>query len=61
MGEIANKAKGRVKRAVGALTGDDNLAAEGEADELEGEVDGVVDDVKDAAKGVVRSVKKAVR
>ncbi len=61
MGEIANKAKGRIKRAVGALTGDEQLESEGAADELHGEAQGVVADVKRAAKDVVRTVKKAVK
>lgn len=61
MGEIINKAKGRIKRAAGALTGNAPLENEGAADELEGQVDGVVADVKRAAKHVVRSVKKAVK
>jgi len=61
MGEIANKAKGRIKRAAGALTGNEELEIEGAADEVRGEAEGVVDDVKRAAKGAVRAVKKAVK
>lgn len=61
MGEIANKTKGRIKRAAGALTGNTDLEREGAADELTGEAQGAVEDVKHAAKQAVRAVKKAVK
>jgi uncharacterized protein YjbJ (UPF0337 family) len=51
---IGDKAKGRVKEAAGALTGDKSLKAEGKADQLAGKVkdavEKVVDKVKDALK-----------
>jgi len=54
MGEIADKTKGRIKRAVGALTGDEDLEQEGEIDELKGKLEGAVEEVK-------RTIKKAVK
>ncbi len=54
MGEIADKSKGRIKQAVGDLTGNAKLKREGERDELRGEIKGAVKDVK-------RAIKKAVK
>jgi uncharacterized protein YjbJ (UPF0337 family) len=54
MGEYADKAKGRIKQAVGDLTGNKKLKREGEADELEGKAEG-------AANAVKRAVKKATK
>jgi uncharacterized protein YjbJ (UPF0337 family) len=49
-----DQAKGRIKEAAGALTGDDDLKNEGKADRVGGEVKdkvtGAVDKVKDAVK-----------
>lgn len=50
MGEIINKTKGKLKQAVGALTGDRKLKREGQRDELRGKVEGVVKKVKAALK-----------
>ncbi len=54
MGEIADKSKGRIKQAVGDLTGNAKLKREGERDELRGKLKGAVKDVK-------RAVKKAAK
>jgi uncharacterized protein YjbJ (UPF0337 family) len=54
MGEIIDKSKGRIKQAVGDLTGNEKLKREGERDELRGRVKGVVMDVK-------RAINKAVK
>lgn len=54
MGEKIDKGKGRIKQAVGALTGNKKLKREGERDELEGQIKGAVKDVKRAAKGAVK-------
>jgi uncharacterized protein YjbJ (UPF0337 family) len=54
MGEIIDKSKGRIKQAVGDLTGNEKLKREGERDELRGQVKGVVKDVK-------RAIDKAVK
>lgn len=49
-----DKAKGRIKEAVGALTGDKKLKTEGKVDQLAGRV-------KDAVKTVVDKAKDAVK
>jgi uncharacterized protein YjbJ (UPF0337 family) len=53
MGGTADKAKGRVKEAVGALTGDRQLKREGKLDQAAG-------NVKDAAEKAVDKVKNAL-
>jgi len=45
--------KGRVKKAAGDLTGDNDLHREGEADETAGKLKGAIDDVADKAKDAV--------
>jgi len=47
----ADKAKGAVKDAAGALTGDQKLQAEGKIDKAKGAAHSAVGDVKDALKG----------
>jgi uncharacterized protein YjbJ (UPF0337 family) len=54
MGEIIDKAKGRIKQAAGALAGDKKLKSEGRADEASGKVKGAVEDVKHAIKDAVK-------
>ena len=54
MGGTADKAKGRVKEAAGALTDDDSLRREGKIDQAVGKV-------KDAAEAVVDKVKNVVK
>ena len=49
-----DKAKGRVKEAAGALTGDEALKAKGKLDQLAGKA-------KDAAEAVVDKVKETVK
>jgi uncharacterized protein YjbJ (UPF0337 family) len=61
MSEIINKTKGRIKQAVGALTGDQRLKHEGEKDELKGKLEGAVEDVKHAAKDVKHAMKRATK
>ena len=61
MGEFIDKTKGRIKQAVGSLTGDQKLKEEGENDELKGNLKGVVKDVKDAVKDVKHSIKQATK
>jgi uncharacterized protein YjbJ (UPF0337 family) len=48
----AEDIKGRVKRQVGEWTGDEELQAEGTADQAGGKVQNVVGKVKDAARNV---------
>jgi len=60
-----DKAKGRIKEAAGALTGDKSLKREGKLDQLVGSVkDAVgtaVDTVRDALVGAPETAKKAAR
>ena len=53
MSGTADKAKGRIKEAAGALTGDRKLKREGKVDQAAG-------DVKDAADRVVERVKNSL-
>ncbi len=53
----SDEAKGRVKQAVGDLTGDDRLTKEGQADETAGKAKGLLQDVEDKAEGLVDKVK----
>ena len=52
-----DKAKGRVKEAAGALTGDRSLKNKGRADQAKGKVKGAVDDVADKVTGKHRRAK----
>jgi uncharacterized protein YjbJ (UPF0337 family) len=61
MGAFIDKAKGKIKQAVGGLTGNDRLRREGEREELKGEVKEGLTDVKDAAKGAVKDAKHALK
>ncbi|MBK9739887.1 MAG: CsbD family protein [Actinobacteria bacterium] len=51
------EAKGRVKEAVGDLTDNDDLKAEGAADQTAAKAKGVVDDVAHKVEDVIDSVK----
>ena len=51
MSADSDKAKGRVKQAVGDLTDDKDLKHEGKADEIGGKVKDAVDTVKDKLTG----------
>ena len=55
MGEIIDKVKGRIKEAVGVLTGDKGLKRQGRVDEAKGQVKGGVEDVKRAARDAART------
>ncbi|CAB4757410.1 unannotated protein [freshwater metagenome] len=51
--KISNKTeelKGQGKESVGDATGNDDLKAEGKADQASGKVKGAVEDLKDAGK-----------
>jgi uncharacterized protein YjbJ (UPF0337 family) len=54
MGETNDKVKGNLKQAVGTVTGDDKLVAEGKRDVLKGKIKGAVKDVKKAIKDAVK-------
>jgi uncharacterized protein YjbJ (UPF0337 family) len=57
MGKEVDKAKGKIKQAVGDLTGNKDLKKQGKADERAGKAKGLVADVKDKADNVVDAVK----
>lgn len=46
-----DEAKGRIKEAAGALTGDDELKREGKVDQAAGKAKGFVDKAKDKLTG----------
>ena len=48
-----DEAKGRVKEAGGALTGDKDLKREGKVDKASGKAKDAADSVADKAKGIV--------
>lgn len=52
-----DKAVGRMKQAAGDLTGDDQLKAEGEADEAAGGIKDSIEGAADAARDAVDSLK----
>ena len=56
-----DKAKGRVKEAAGALTGDRKLKSEGKLDQAAGKVKDVVENVADKAKRAIRGSKNPRR
>ncbi len=57
MGSNADDAKGRVKEAVGDLTGDQDLQREGKVDQAGASVKEFAENAKDKASGAVDSVK----
>jgi uncharacterized protein YjbJ (UPF0337 family) len=52
-GSTADKVKGRLKEAAGALTGDDKLKKEGKRDQAAAEVKETVENVVDKAKEIL--------
>jgi uncharacterized protein YjbJ (UPF0337 family) len=54
MGELIDKAKGKIKQTAGAATGDRKLEREGKADEAKGKLKGAVEEVKHAVKNAAR-------
>jgi uncharacterized protein YjbJ (UPF0337 family) len=56
-----DEAKGRVKQAVGALTGDDKLKSEGQVDETVGKIEGAAGRAGKMAGDAVANVAKAVK
>ena len=52
----ADEMGGRVKSAVGDLTGDDQTRAEGDADQAKGQVKQGIADLKDKADDLVKKV-----
>jgi uncharacterized protein YjbJ (UPF0337 family) len=58
--ENKDQVKGKVKQAVGDLTGNEDLRKEGKADEQAGEVKEFVEGVKDKADDLVDTVKDKI-
>ena len=56
-----DRAKGRVKEAVGDLTGNRDLAAEGRADQTAGEVHEAVGHMRRKVGDAIETIKKAVK
>jgi uncharacterized protein YjbJ (UPF0337 family) len=57
MGSEVDDAKGRVKEAAGALTGDDDLKSEGKADQAGAKIKEMAEHAKDAVSHGVDAVK----
>jgi uncharacterized protein YjbJ (UPF0337 family) len=55
-----DQVKGKVKQAVGDLTGNEDLKKEGKADEKAGEVKEFVEGVKDKADDLIDTVKDKI-
>jgi uncharacterized protein YjbJ (UPF0337 family) len=49
-----DQAKGRIKKAIGELTGDDNLKREGDIDKASGKIKEATEKVAEKARGVNR-------
>ncbi len=58
---MTEQAKGRVKQAVGDLTGDDQLKAEGEIDETVGKAKTAVGEAQQKVGAAIKSVGNAVK
>ena len=50
----AKEAKGAVKEAIGKVTGDAKLRADGKADKVEGKVQNAIGGVKDAVRDALK-------
>jgi uncharacterized protein YjbJ (UPF0337 family) len=59
--EFIDKAKGRIKKAAGDLTGNQELKRQGERDERAGKIEGAVADVKRAVKDAGHAIEDKVR
>ena len=55
MGEIIDKTKGKIKQAVGDLTGNKRLKPRGREGRTQGQVEGAVKDAKRAVNGRIRN------
>jgi len=61
MGKMIDKTKGKLKQAVGSLTGNAKLKRDGADDERKGNIEGAAKDLKRAAKNVKSAFKGATR
>ncbi|MCU1640771.1 MAG: CsbD family protein [Nocardia sp.] len=57
IGQKAQEVGGKAKEAAGDITGDDDLRAEGKADQIEAGLEKAADNVKDAVGGAMQAVK----
>jgi uncharacterized protein YjbJ (UPF0337 family) len=55
-----DEVKGRAKEAIGDLTDDDDLKAEGKADKASGKAKDVIDNIKDKADDAVDKIRDAL-
>ncbi|MFG1797572.1 CsbD family protein [Nocardia sp. NPDC049149] len=60
IGNKVDEFSGKAKEAAGAATGDDELRAEGKADQAEAGIKGAVTEVKDAIGDAVDKAKSAL-
>lgn len=60
MGNSFDQAKGKIKQAVGDLTGDKDLKNEGRADENAGKVKEFLEDTKEKVEDAVDKIKNEV-
>ena len=60
MSGTADEAKGRLKEAAGALSGDEDLESEGKADRLVGELKDKVEHAKDKVEDLIDHAKDAL-
>lgn len=61
MGEMADKAKGHAKEAVGDMTDDERLEREGKMDQLSGDVKGAANDAEEKVEEGVDAVRDRMR
>ena len=61
MGAKTDQLVGRAKQGAGAITGDKDLKAEGQAQEDVGKVEGKVDSAVDKTQKSLKGLKKAVK
>jgi len=61
MGEMIHKIAGRLKQAMGGLTGSKRLTREGVADENKGKVEGAANDLKHAVEDVKHAIKDVAK
>jgi uncharacterized protein YjbJ (UPF0337 family) len=58
MGELIDKAKGKLKEKLGRVTGDKGLENEGRVDTLKGNVKGAADTAKQRVKDAAEDAKR---
>jgi len=57
----ADKVKGRVKEAAGAISGDEGLKNQGRVDQAAGKAKNALEEVVDKVEGLAAKVKKKVK